>query len=148
MGSVRRFLRLPREERRLLMQALLVVLCVRVGLRLLPFPRLRRALYRLTPRPRARREPDPAVVQEVVSAVRRVSRHVPGAACLTQALAAQALLARRGVPALLGIGAALGELDQARAHAWVECGGRIALGGTPESVGAYATLARLEWGEP
>jgi transglutaminase superfamily protein len=78
-------------------------------------------------------------VQDVVWAVRRVSRAVPGATCLTQALAAQVLLSRRGYASRLRIGVAHAPGDGLRAHAWLESDGLIVLGGAP--VEAYTPLS-------
>jgi hypothetical protein len=65
--------------------------------------------------------PNSAAVQEVVTAVRRASLLVPGATCLTRALAARLLLARRcGVDAELRLGAQRLPGGGMRAHAWLE----------------------------
>lgn len=68
--------------------------------------------------------------QDVAWAVHRVSRAVPGATCLTQALAAQLLLSRRGYPSRLRIGVAHAPGDGLRAHAWLESDGLVVLGGS------------------
>jgi hypothetical protein len=58
------------------------------------------------------------------------SRRPPGVkSCLNQALAAQVLLGRRGHPSLVHIGVARGERGQFQAHAWVESGGQVVIGG-------------------
>lgn len=75
-------------------------------------------------------------------AVTRASRAVPGAACLTQALAAQVLLERHGFPARVQVGVRRSDGAQLLAHAWVESDGRILLGGTDLS--GYTPLAVLE----
>jgi hypothetical protein len=70
------------------------------------------------------------VVRQVGWAVRAVSRRVPQASCLTQALATQILLARRGYSSQLRIGV-VKEADAGfAAHAWVEIDGGILVGGT------------------
>jgi transglutaminase-like putative cysteine protease len=86
-------------------------------------------------------------VEQVVSAVKAVSRCLPGASCLTQALAAQALLVHSGFPSRVEIGVAKNEdsedkgkleLRPFQAHAWVVCDGHVVLGG-PE-IGRYNSL--------
>ena len=73
---------------------------------------------------------DPSLPDRVARAVRRVSRVVPGATCLTQALVAQALLERRGLPTRLQIG--IRDKGQAmQAHAWLESFGTTVIGGAP-----------------
>lgn len=49
--------------------------------------------------------------------------------CLPQAIATQVLLARRGYPAFIHLGVAKGMEERIEAHAWVECQGRVVIGG-------------------
>ena len=74
---------------------------------------------------------DLAVAEQVVWAVTVASRYVPGrTTCLSLALTVQGVLARRGHPSRLHIGVVRGAEGQVDAHAWVECGGRVLIGGT------------------
>jgi hypothetical protein len=57
-----------------------------------------------------------------------ISPHIPGATCLTEALAALMLLGHFGLPADLRIGVARGEGGGLTAHAWVEVEGEIVMG--------------------
>ena len=83
----------------------------------------------------------------VVWAVVVASRYVPMSTCLTQALAAQVLLARRGFPAHLHIGVAKkGAEARFEAHAWVESQGKVVIGGSEP--GRYTQLLALEGEEP
>jgi hypothetical protein len=67
--------------------------------------------------------------EQLVWAVKTVSRFLPQATCLTQALAAQALLSRSGFPSQVEIGVAKDDLHRLQAHAWVVCYGQVVLGG-------------------
>ena len=85
--------------------------------------------------PPARPSPsgDPSVtdqgeVRRVTWAVRHAARLVPAATCLTQAIAARRLLARRGIRSDLRIGVARESDGKMRAHAWLECDGVTILG--------------------
>ena len=83
----------------------------------------------------------------VVWAVVVASRYVPMSTCLTQALAAQVLLARRGYSAHLHIGVAKeGAEAKLKAHAWVESDGKVLIGGSEP--GRYTHLLALEGEEP
>ena len=62
-------------------------------------------------------------------AVRTAARYVPGATCLTQALALQAMLTRHGYASSLHIGVEKGPDRAFGAHAWVRCGDEIMIGG-------------------
>ena len=125
MERLRRFAALRSEDRRLLLEALAIVTTMRVALWVLPFGRLRSAIRRVPPRPRSstRRGAD-RIAWSVVSA----ARFVPRASCLTQALAAEILLRRAGLPADLRIGVATDGAGALEAHAWIESEGRVLIG--------------------
>ena len=76
-----------------------------------------------------------------------VAARVPRATCLTQALAAQVLLARLGERSVLRIGVARDERLGVRGHAWLEHRGRVVIGGA--SLDGYVPLPLLEeqWAE-
>src|SRR5438445_4686679 len=132
MKRLGKFLRLAQAERVLLLEATLLLGAIGLGLRLLPFVRLRELLYRLS-RPRDGLRPQtPLSATRIAWAVERMSRAVPGArSCLVQALAAQVLLARRGHEACVRIGVARPPDGSLEAHAWVEGDGAVLLGGQP-----------------
>jgi Transglutaminase-like superfamily len=121
------------------------MLGVRVGLRTMPFPRLRRFVDRLTRGRRA--DSDATAARAVRRAVDRASRTVPGSACLAQALTAELLLRRDGCEARLIIGVAVSGTATERlsldAHAWLESGG-VVVTGEVEQLGTYSTLAVFE----
>jgi hypothetical protein len=60
-------------------------------------------------------------------AIETAARAVPGATCLTQALAAEVLLRRAGEHPEMRFGVALGSGDF-EAHAWLELDGRVVVG--------------------
>ena len=142
MTRLGRFLRLSPADRRLLVTAALLLAAIRLGLTLLPYRQLRKLVDRLA-RVASRRQPAPSASAERIAwAVTRASRSVPAATCLTQALAARVLLERRGHPASVRIGIGRAEGAPLLAHAWVECEGRIVLGGT--DLTRYTSLLALE----
>src|SRR5687768_4549971 len=119
---------LPPSERRMLIAALGLVICVRLALWLLPsrfILRRVRALGFQSPRPGDRR----ANRATVTWAVEAASRRVPQATCLTQAVAAQLLLHHHGFPSKLCLGVARSSGEGFFAHAWLEHDGQILLGG-------------------
>src|SRR6058998_3027135 len=143
MTRLGKFLRLAHAERVLLVEATLLLGAIGLGLRLLPFGRLRRLLDRLS-RPRhGLRAQARLSAARIAWAVDRASRVVPGArSCLVQALAAQVLLVRRGRHSSVRIGVAHPSGESLHAHAWVESQGRGVLG-TPRP-GEYTPLPALE----
>jgi hypothetical protein len=143
MKRLSNFLRLSAAERRLLFRVAFLLEAIGFGLRLLPFQILRRFLGRLAESPTRLLRVDEFTVDEVVRAVEVASRHLPGTkTCLAQALAAQVLLSRREQPALVRIGVARGEGGEFEAHAWVEIGGRVVIGG--RELERYVLLTALD----
>jgi hypothetical protein len=130
MRRVHRFLRLSALDRCLLIESALLLGAIKVGLWLLPFQTLRHLLMSIAQVTTQRQAADRASVSQVVWAVTVVSRYFPKVrTCLTQALAMQVLLGRRGHPTHLHIGVVRNEGGQLQAHAWVESGERIITGG-------------------
>lgn len=128
---LRKFWRLPASEQWLLAKVALLLEAISLGMWMLPLRTLRRLLTVLVGVPGlGSRGMDRASADRVGWAVAVVSRYRPGGkTCLTQALAAQLLFARRGLPATLHIGAVKDEEGQFLAHAWMESEGQVVIGG-------------------
>ena len=109
MRRLRRFLRLSSSERGLLMRAILFVTLTRVGLWLLPLQAVRHELARVSQAPPQPSSNDLSCLDAIAWAVKAASRYIPHATCLTQALAAQVLVERAGLPSRVCLGVARGE---------------------------------------
>lgn len=133
MGRITKFLRLPGKDRALLIQAFCLILGIRLALKAMRFVTLRAALVKLASVGRASRRQMPAhedEQQRTVWAVRTAARALPAiSTCLTNALAAHVLLARRGYVSNLRIGVTRDEKGEFTAHAWLEQEGAILIGG-------------------
>jgi hypothetical protein len=134
--SPRRFgkwLDLPASEHRGLLEAMLLLAGIRLALWLRPFDAIRQELDRPARRSRRSRsganEPAANEIMRVRRHVDVGSRYIPGASCLTQALAAQVLLRRAGLDTMLRIGVKKEPVEGFKAHAWLECDGVIVVGG-------------------
>ena len=112
-------------ERVALLWALVLVLGVRVALWTLPF----RRVETLSGRP-VRTSPTLAKVRplRLSWAVQAVAKRMPGATCLTQALALKMLLARSGRSGSLHIGVAKDRERGFESHAWLELDGEVLVG--------------------
>ena len=126
------FIRLSAAERSDLIEA--VALCALAGvlIRVLAFRRLAARLGRhMAVSPATIDAATSAEVARIRWAVGAAARHLPWRpVCLPQALTAQWMLRRRGIPSTLYLGA-----DPARdydAHAWVRAGATIVTGGPRE----------------
>jgi Transglutaminase-like superfamily len=129
MNNLAKFMRLDRERRVALIEASLWLLLARAGLRLLPF----RRMVGLATRPRSaptRNEAEiRAILDEVRWAVRAGAHNGPGlAVCFPQGIAAQRMLARRGVPSTLHYGVAKSGDGSLEAHVWVRAAGQPVVG--------------------
>lgn len=128
-------------DRGLLVSALCLVSAIRLGLWVLPVRMVGRVLgWVVSRKPGVAR--DPSLADRVARAVTRAGRVVPGATCLTQALATQVLLERHGLPTRLHIGVVRAGGQAVRGHAWVETQGVIVIGGAMS--GQWSTLLTVE----
>ncbi|RTM02119.1 MAG: lasso peptide biosynthesis B2 protein [Hyphomicrobiales bacterium] len=109
-----------------LTRCLTVVGVVRLALTLSSYNRVRGMVTRLD----ARRDASIADLRLVAWGVAAAARLVPGATCLTQALAGQYLLARQGNGSKISIGIEKGTGSELKAHAWLMSGSHIVLGGS------------------
>ncbi|MDP2996080.1 MAG: lasso peptide biosynthesis B2 protein [Bryobacterales bacterium] len=139
MNRLRRFARLEPGERVLVLRATLLVAAIRLGLWLLPFRALKRIMQRRLVSSASHPRFSPA---RLAWAVRAVSRAIPGATCLTQALALHYLLTRAGHTARVRIGVSKDAGRSFQAHAWVEHRDGTLLN-TPAEVAEYTPITTL-----
>jgi hypothetical protein len=145
MNRLRKFFGLPPRERLLLIRAVTLLAVVRIALWLVPFKILQQISAKLVRTYATPLRESHFSTDRVVWAVQVASRYVPRATCLTQALAAQALLGFGGIPASVQIGVAK-EMGNFEAHAWLESGGKILMGGA-EAAQRYTQLLSFSAGE-
>lgn len=124
----RQFCALDAAERWLVIEAFMLMAIIQVGFRTMPFAMLRRWLDK------AKGCRGAAHTQARIAwAVNAAGRRLPGRTCLSEALAADVMLRRRGYTSSVrfGIRKIRGSSDPPQAHAWVECGGTIVTGQLP-----------------
>lgn len=142
MKQLRKFLSLTASERRLLVNAIVWLVSIRLALVMLPFRTLL-CLTKLSSERNHLGRDDGLPPERIAWTVQAVSRYLPGMRnCLVQALATQIMLAHRDYPAHLRIGVTKDEDGRLKAHAWVELEGKVIIG----KVGAsqYTPLPLLE----
>jgi hypothetical protein len=140
ISLVKKFFRLPRHDRLLLVEATLWLAIAGFAIAVLPF----RQVGRLAARPMRRSEPRPQArlreARRIRGAIVVAARRVPWRAmCFQQGLAAQFMLRRRGVPSVLYYGAAANAAGGLSAHVWVRDGDVDVIGG--EIASGFAQLA-------
>jgi hypothetical protein len=117
------------------------LVAVRLGLSLIGYRRMRRILPATHS---ASASPHHAL--RTARRIEALARFVPGASCLTQALALSGVLARQGHATTIRIGVSAPDASSAapfEAHAWVECAGHVVLGHRRVDLSRYAPLANL-----
>ena len=139
MALLTKFLRLKRTEKALVLRSFFLVFLIRLLLWLVPARLLKRFFTSPSATPGENSVDDWSEITKIVRSVRSVSRFVPRATCLTQALAASLLIRRSGQRSELKIGVAKDERSQFIAHAWLEKDGRIILGELPDQ-GRFVAL--------
>jgi hypothetical protein len=128
---------LPAGRRWLLVEAFATLLAARCSLVLLP---VRRIFRWLESPPRHPAVPAGSeIVEEIRWAVLTVARYGPlSFVCFPQALAAHAMLRRRGIRSIMHYGVRRSADRQMRAHTWLEVDDRMLLGG--ESAMLFAPI--------
>ena len=125
MNNLRKF-----YYRLLLLETIFLVCMIRISLWLLPFHIVISQINRMTMKPAKRNHIDHRRLSFIAGNVAKVSRHVPKATCLTQAIAAMVLLKQYSYPATFHIGVTRDTAGQFEAHAWIESDGYVVIGGS------------------
>jgi hypothetical protein len=135
------FFRLSFADQRLLMLAVLAVVCTKVGITTFGIPAARATVMRLK---RLTRILVPAAgADRAVWAIEAAGQAIPGMRnCLVQAIAAEAILAGIGYTCELRIGVAKTGPDELIAHAWLESDGKVLIGDC--ELDRFTPLARLK----
>src|SRR5689334_18240672 len=125
MRRLRRLAQLSRADRTIFLRAVFLLVFIPFALRCLPLGRVLLSLNLLLDH----WKDIPAAAHRIAWATKAAARCVPGATCLTQALALQALLIRHGYQPLLTIGVAKDDRHHLDGHAWVSCDNQLLIGG-------------------
>jgi hypothetical protein len=128
MTKLAKFRRLQRPDRRLLIEASLLLLAARAALRVLPFQTIVHFVSRGSAVSRGEAEAR-ELARRVRWAVTAGARHGPGqSVCFPQAIAAHLLLRRRGAPSTIYYGVAKTAAGELEAHVWVRAGALAVVG--------------------
>lgn len=136
MFRLRRRLALAWRHAGLLLHAVLAIAVIRLGLRLIRYQPLLRRIER------ARLARRPGNVHLAMWAIRHAARLVPGATCLTKALAGKYFCVRAGHPAVVRIGVQRRD-GRVAAHAWLVDDHDVLIGGQEEDLAGFTPLVDL-----
>jgi hypothetical protein len=142
MQTWRKLRTLSTEEILLLVEAGVALSLGWVGVRILPYRALPRLDGHSETQPSQRRERKGSAPDRIAWSVQVMARRLPGKmTCLIQALAADAMLRRRGYQPQMRIGVAgRDRTGKIEAHAWVECEGKVVIGDV-DDLATYAILS-------
>jgi hypothetical protein len=144
-NDLKRYIWLPRTRKLLLCEALFSLAIARAAMAGLPFRRI--AGWLGTPgaeTPTTVSDQDILIAKEIGWSVSAVARRVPwDSRCLAQALAATAMLRRRGLEGTVSFGAGRRGTAEFDAHAWLRLGAFMVTGGPGhEQFKTFTTFAR------
>ncbi len=127
---LRRFWRLPWQDRLLILETVLWLAIAGLAIAVLPFRHVGLLAARPIRRPELPRQARAQKVRRIRSAIITTAARVPWRAlCFQQGLAAQFMLRRRGIPSVLYFGAAQDGRNGLYAHVWVRDGDVDVIGG-------------------
>jgi hypothetical protein len=136
--KLRTLCRMSSADRYLICEAILALAIARLIVLIVPMRLMVPWLTRAPRRPCG----DRALSSRIGRAVATAARNVPwNAVCLPQALAARAMLARRGCGSSFHLGAGFNEQGELIAHAWLMAGETIVVGA--KGIAGVAPLARF-----
>lgn len=144
----KKFTKLPKEEKKLFIEAYVTLGIMRMAILMVSFKRLTRSL-----RHSAKKEvlaelgkEERKTAQSVGQAIMSASAHTPWeSACLAQALTARKMLQKRGISGVFYLGVAKDDQreEKMKAHAWSQCGDVIITGGRGH--GSFTVVSVFGW---
>ncbi len=146
--KLNRFLSLPAQQKRLVLEAFVWLGVLKVALWWFPFKKLTKNLKQGESPPGQRRleDTEEKLAEKIGGAVVMAAHNTPWeSACLVQSLTAQRMLKRRGIPGafVLGVSKRDGGLETLAAHAWTLCGDRIITG--KDGHDDYTVVSVFSW---
>jgi hypothetical protein len=144
----KKFTNLSAEEKKLFLEAYIILGMMRAAILSISFKRLTCSLEHAA---KKKALPDLSdeemkTAQKVGQAIVRASAYTPWeSACLAQSLTAQKMLQKRGVSGVFYLGVAKDEesKEKMKAHAWTQCGDRIITGGRGHEV--FTVISVFGW---
>ena len=150
LRKIQKFVKLKGEEKKLFLEAYVMLGMMRAAILTISFKRLTRSLEHQQNKdemiPLSDNEMQTAI--SVGQAITRAAAHTPWeSACLVQSLTTQRMLQKRGIPGVFYLGAIKDEEseEKMKAHAWSQCGETIITGG--EGHEAFTVLSVFGWGK-
>ncbi|MEN8147746.1 MAG: lasso peptide biosynthesis B2 protein [Campylobacterota bacterium] len=150
LRKISKFLALNGEEKKLFIEAYLLLGTMRAALLTISFKRLTRSLEHLKDRENSETLTEEQLQGAIMvgRAIERAANYTPWqSACLAQSLTAQRMLQKRGIPGVFYLGAMKDESaeEKMKAHSWSQCGETIITGAKGHE--DYTVLSVFGWGK-
>ena len=134
LKSIKKFSELEKTEKKLFVEAYVVLGLTRLALLTMSFKRIVAALehHQYPVELLALSEKDCLIAQTIGRAIQRAANHTLwDSACLAQALTAQRMLQKRRIPGVFYLGVIKNNSwkEKMKAHAWSQCGNSVITGG-------------------
>lgn len=137
--SLSKFLSFSWQDRILVSKAIFLLILIRLGLKFLHLKTLQKQLAKIS-QPSQKANTKTISIYKTIWSITTASAYMPKVKCLARALAAKTLLQQQGYTATIRIGVAKDQQQAFIAHAWVECKGRVVIGGIGNSVSKYQVM--------
>lgn len=138
MGIISNFIKLPYSDKKVAIEALFWLILLRLMVWMFPFKFVQKRVQKITNYLSSGSAPVSMSRVRVMIVI--VSRYVPRATCLVQALAGYILFSKYGYNTSIKIGV-LTENGEFEAHAWLEHGKKVVLG---ESEKNFKTILGID----
>lgn len=150
LHKLKKFMILSSEEKKLFLEAYVILGIMRAAILTISFKRLTRSLEHLPKKAEISELTDKenATAMRVGRAIIRTAAYTPWeSACLVQSLTAQKMLQKRGIPGVFYLGASKDEEseEKMKVHAWSQCGDTIITGAGGHE--EFTILSVFSWGK-
>ena len=137
--SLSKFLSFSWQDQILVVKATFLLILIRLGLKFLDLKTLRNQLKKIS-QPSQKSKTKAISIYKTIWSITTASSYMPKVKCLARALAAKTLLEQQDYTATIRIGVAKDREQAFIAHAWVECKGRVVMGGIGNSISKYQVM--------
>lgn len=128
MIRLKKFINLPFEDKKMVMNAFWTLIVVRCWLSIMPFQKVWERYNTSGGDDFNNTQSNPDIVKHIAGTVDRVANHIPGTQCLPRALTTKKMLLDYGYQSQLRIGVIKNANGEFSAHAWVERQNEIIIG--------------------
>jgi Transglutaminase-like superfamily len=139
MRKIQKFLYLDSGEKYLLIGTFLLLNSIRFGFLFLNFPLLQAILRRISEFGSDMSTKSVISIEQIVWCVEVSTQLSPGGAkCLARALTVETLMKQNGYAPILKIGVIKNNIEEFKAHAWIEHQDKVVIGGDLPNLNKYS----------